>query len=238
MWILDRPIAHRGLHNEEFSENSVGAFKNAIENNYIIETDVHLIKTGEVIAFHDHNTKRMCKNNKRVCDLTIDDIKGDDYLLPDGSHIPLFSELLELAEGKVGIMLELKISPKVFGKKLEKSVYSLIKGKESWVAVQAFDPRTIIWFKYHAPEFIRGMLSANIIFHFTRFLRYLADPHFLSYDINGVANESVQKNIKRHHYPVLTWTIRTEEKLEKAYSQKVDNIIFETIKLPNNSFKK
>ena len=40
MWLLDRPIAHRGLHDETAPENSMAAFKKAIEKNYYIEIDV------------------------------------------------------------------------------------------------------------------------------------------------------------------------------------------------------
>ena len=40
MWLFEKPIAHRGLHNKEFTENSMGSFRNAIEHGYNIETDV------------------------------------------------------------------------------------------------------------------------------------------------------------------------------------------------------
>ena len=43
-------IAHRGLHNDIYPENSIGAFTNAINNNYGIELDVHKTK--------DDNKKR------------------------------------------------------------------------------------------------------------------------------------------------------------------------------------
>ena len=35
---LERPIAHRGLHNEnQIIENTLEAFENAIQNDYLIE---------------------------------------------------------------------------------------------------------------------------------------------------------------------------------------------------------
>ena len=52
MWLYDRPIAHRGLHDNANTENSMGAFRNAIEKGYNIETDVHILKSGEVVIFH------------------------------------------------------------------------------------------------------------------------------------------------------------------------------------------
>ena len=39
-WLFARPIAHRGLHNEEFPENSMPAYQLAIDNDFNIEIDV------------------------------------------------------------------------------------------------------------------------------------------------------------------------------------------------------
>lgn len=41
-WITEIPAAHRGLNNSDIPENSMAAFKNAIENGYEIELDVQL----------------------------------------------------------------------------------------------------------------------------------------------------------------------------------------------------
>jgi hypothetical protein len=96
MWLFERPIAHRGLHNETLTENSMGAFRNALEHGYNIEIDVHLLKSGEVVIFHDGSLNRVCGKDVKITDLTLDDIKGDEYLLPSGEHIPLLTELLDL----------------------------------------------------------------------------------------------------------------------------------------------
>ena len=63
MWLFERPIAHRGYHNETATENSMSAFRLAIEKGYNIETDVHLLKSGEVVIFHDNTLNRVCKKN-------------------------------------------------------------------------------------------------------------------------------------------------------------------------------
>ena len=78
MWLFERPIAHRGLHNETLTENSMGSFANAIERGYNIETDVHLLKSGEVVVFHDNTLKRVCGKDVKISDLTLEDIKSDN----------------------------------------------------------------------------------------------------------------------------------------------------------------
>jgi glycerophosphoryl diester phosphodiesterase len=54
-WLFSRPIAHRGLHDEQngIIENSITAFKNAADNGFNFETDLYLLKDGKIAAFHD-----------------------------------------------------------------------------------------------------------------------------------------------------------------------------------------
>ncbi len=234
MWLFERPIAHRGLHNGTMTENSMASFRNAIEKGYNIETDVHLLKTGEVVAFHDFSLKRVCGKNVKIKDLTLDDIKSDNYLLPNGEHIPLFSELIELAEGKTGILLELKFGGLNYD--LEREVIKLIKGKENFIAVQAFNPFTIIWFRKHAPEFIRGSLSANGIMFLTKLAFKAMAPDFLAYNVNELATANKAYN-KNGDLNILCWTVRKKEQLQNAINEKANNIIFEHLDLEEEKFE-
>ena len=54
-WLVDRPIAHRGLHNKAGGiwENTAPAFANAIKGNYAIECDLQISADGEAMVFHD-----------------------------------------------------------------------------------------------------------------------------------------------------------------------------------------
>ena len=69
-------IAHRGLYNnkEGIVENTIKAFNKAIEKGYAIELDVQILKDGNLIVFHDDNLLRLTGKNKRVYDLTLDDV--------------------------------------------------------------------------------------------------------------------------------------------------------------------
>lgn len=233
MWLFERPIAHRGLHNDTMTENSMASFHNAIENGYNIETDVHILKSGEVVIFHDFTLKRLCGYDVSISDLTLDDIKSDKYLLPNGEHIPLFSELMAIAEGKTGILLELKYSGLNY--KQERAVYDLIKGKESFIAVQAFNPMTIVWFKQHAPEFYRGSLSSNQVTYLTKFFFKFMKPNFLAYDVKNLKTANKVFN-KKGDLNILTWTVRSKEDIESAIKHKANNIIFETVDLVSENF--
>ena len=58
-WILNRPIAHRGLHGDGVPENSKAAYLAAIASGYPIEMNVQLTADEQLVCFHDDNLKRM-----------------------------------------------------------------------------------------------------------------------------------------------------------------------------------
>lgn len=233
MWLYEKPVAHRGLHDAEAPENSMAAFRKAIEKGYHIETDVHLLKSGEVAVFHDDNLKRICGKNAKIKDLTLDDVNGDEYLLPNGEHIPLFSDFLDLVNGQVGILLELKYAG-LGNYELEKKVLDLIAGKEDWIAVQAFNPYTIAWFAENAPQFRRGLLSLWAIgFDVGMYWRRMK-PDFISFEASGLG--LIKKYVAKRNARLLSWTNDSREKVEKSIKNGVNNIIFENIDLDEIGF--
>ena len=66
--------AHRGLHNESRPENSMSAFKAALDHGYGVELDVHLLKDGTLAVFHDDKLIRVTGQEGRVCDLTAEQL--------------------------------------------------------------------------------------------------------------------------------------------------------------------
>ena len=236
MWLFDRPIAHRGQHDDpkQCTENSMAAFRLAVQNGYNIETDVHLLKTGEVVIFHDNTLKRVCGKNVNIKDLSLDDIMGQDYLLPNGEHLPLLTELLELVEGtQSGILLELKINGANYD--LENAVYELIKGKEDHIAMQSFNPWSVAWFAEHAPEFYHGLLAVSLIMPLGKMMFKKMRPDFIAYDVKSL-NDSIAKYCDKKGINLLSWTIRTPELLDKALSIGINNIIYEKLDLDQIGF--
>ena len=106
-------IAHRGVHNNiDIPENSIKAFKKALDNKYNIEFDIHVTKDNKLVVFHDDNLKRMTGLNKKIEDLTLDEIRSLK-LLNTNERIPLFKEVLDLVNGKVLLDIEIKNTKKI-----------------------------------------------------------------------------------------------------------------------------
>ena len=108
-WLTARPIAHRGLHdsNKLVWENTLTAFSRAIEHNYGIECDVHLTKDGVPVIFHDGDLKRLTGETGEVHDRTSAEMQK---LRIGGTkdHPPTLREMLNLIQGRVPLVIELK----------------------------------------------------------------------------------------------------------------------------------
>lgn len=95
-------VAHRGASGYE-PENTLRAFKKAVDMGArMIELDVHLSKSGDVIVFHDENTS----DKKKVKELTTQELRKCN--VGKGEYIPLLSEVMDLVDQKAILNIELK----------------------------------------------------------------------------------------------------------------------------------
>ena len=82
-------FVHRGGDEVE-TENTLEAFKYSSDLGFVyIETDVQATKDGKVVIFHDSNLRRLAGLNKKVNELTLEEIRSVDLL--QGGKIPLLS---------------------------------------------------------------------------------------------------------------------------------------------------
>ena len=77
-------IAHRGLHGEGVCENSMEAFRRAIESGYGIELDVHLTKDNKLCVIHDSYLSRMTDKPGVAERLTSEEL--EKYLMEPGVY--------------------------------------------------------------------------------------------------------------------------------------------------------
>lgn len=234
-WLVNTPIAHRGLHdgNKQIPENSLLAFKQAIRYNYAIELDIVFTKDGQVIAFHDYNTERLCGVDAKVSELTLSELKTFT-LCNSQEKIPTLPEVLEQVKGKVPLLIEIKNKGKVGH--FEYSIYEHLKDYIGQYAIQSFNPRSLKWFSKQQPQVIRGHLASRChrvnLPYYKRYISKnllslgLSKPDFIGYKIEDLPYKSVTK--VRSKLPILGWTINTHSKLDHAKLY-CDNFIFEHI---------
>ena len=222
--------AHRGLHdgNKEIPENSLQAFRLAMENGYGMELDVQLTADGQLVVFHDKTLKRVCGVDRVLHTLTYEELQL--YPLPDGSCIPLFSQVLDLVAGQVPLIVEVKYHGNVTA--IAKAAADALKDYKGPYCVESFHPLAMRYFKLHAPEVIRGQLAYggpwkkednSLVLHFALkhlLVNCLSRPHFVAYSVptDHTLSMWLMKNL--FHPLLAAWTIREQivlDDCEKAY---------------------
>ena len=235
-WLVNRTIAHRGLHDERLPENSLGAFRAAVEKGYAIETDLQLTADGVIVVFHDEKMKRMTGRELVINDCMYDEIKDIPLIGGENEYIPTLEQLLETVDGKVPLLIEIKTHENIGS--LEAPLTERLRRYNGKFAVQSFNPFIVKWFRKNAPEFVRGQLAAFFDAEFgngvrawlqRRVLRNcmlngICGAQFTSYDTKGIKRKRLLRIKKK--MPVLMWTVRTPERLESCKGY-FDNIIFE-----------
>ena len=92
-------FAHRGLHGNGVPENSMEAFRLALEGGYGIELDVHLMADGNLAVIHDASLKRTAGVDVRIEDLTL-----ADSLEESGSGVVLLNSGDGLCGGRIDFL--------------------------------------------------------------------------------------------------------------------------------------
>lgn len=231
-WLVKQKIAHRGLHDEVSPENSLSAFKKAVEKGYAIETDVQMTADGILLVFHDEILDRMTEGKGLISQKNFNEICN--YTLKNSEEkIPLLSEVLSLVGGKVPLLIEIK-SHKNIGAEEEK-IKAMLEKYDGQYAFQSFNPFIVKWFKDNMPDVKSGVLSSffkdvklsvfqKIILK-NLWLNKLTKPDFISYNVDDATNFKKLTKIKGT-LPILFWTVRSTEQM-RLVSEKCDNIIFE-----------
>jgi glycerophosphoryl diester phosphodiesterase len=222
--------AHRGLHGNGIPENSMAAFRAALEAGCGVELDLHLLKDGSLAVFHDGTLDRCTGKSGKPEDLTTADL--ENYPLEGTEEtIPLFSQVLELFAGKAPIIVELKPVGSNHGA-LCQAACDLLDAYSGPYCLESFDPRCIYWLKKHRPDLIRGQLSEDFVhnpknplpmhmkFLLTHLLEnFLTRPDFVAYRFQD--RKALSPFLARKVWGAqgVTWTITRKEDLETAHKE-------------------
>ncbi len=232
-----RQVAHRGLHDRELGipENSLPAFARAVEQGKAIELDLHATADNRLVVLHDFQLKRMTGVPGIVEEWTLEDL-SKLRLQGTDAQIPTLDEVLELVNGKVPLLLEIKSERLGEVGRLEPVLMKRLASYQGEFILEAFNPEVLVWLHRHAPQYIRGQLGnlddENRQFKFySRHLMFnpRSRPDFIAFDIQK-SGSKLRLAGKKHGLPLLGWTIRTEAELKKA-DRLCDGVIYEHLEL-------
>ena len=151
--------AHRGLHGNGVPENSLEAFRHAMENGYGMELDIHLMSDGNLAVIHDASLRRTADADVQIEDLTTQDLAK--YSLEGTAEgVPTFRQVLDLVAGKVPLIVELKPMNENHAE-LTEAACKMLDEYKGLFCMESFDPRCIRWLKKNRPGILRGQLAHN-----------------------------------------------------------------------------
>ena len=228
----NRFIAHRGLHKSRIiPENSIQAFKNAMEKNYAIEFDINITIDKQIVIFHDDDLNRLCNKKEKIEEVTYDFLK-DLKLYESDEKIPLLKELLDEVNEKIPLVIEIK-KHKNIGL-LENKLVDLLENYKGKYLICSFEKNILFWFKKNKPNFKRGLIFESNPKKFEKYNKtlflykyYKIKPDFISLDYK-LLESSIYDFCKRKNLQIISWTIRDKKNYEKIKT-KVDAVIFENI---------
>lgn len=228
--------AHRGLHENGTAapENSLEAFRRAVDAGFGIELDIQLSKDGVVVVFHDDTLKRVCGVEGSVCDYTYDELLRLK-LCGTKERIPRLEEVLQLVAGKVPLIVELKLPTKDIS--LCPIADELLSAYQGVYCVESFNPLGLMWYRRHRSAVVRGQLADSfskekshkgcLYFALQHLLfNFLTKPDFVAY--HHKYPRALSRRICQRLYKCLAvaWTIRSREEMEQAKGA-FDLFIFE-----------
>ena len=242
-FLTERPFAHRGYHSwslndcRKIPENSLEAFKLAIEKNYSIEMDIHLTKDLDLIVFHDFFLGRLTTKTGFVFNKSLNYI--NQARLSNNEKVPTLEEALNLINGRVPVLLEIKYS-KLMKKNIEIFTRVLAEKLENYkgpLALMSFSSDLMKYLSKNnffknfplglttsfpnretlAKKIKNNKIESEIISN---------KLQFISQDWKGIRNSRI-KRLKNLDIVILSWTITSKE-IEEGLEDLVDNITFES----------
>lgn len=219
-------IAHRGLfNNKDVPENSLKAFKLAVENGYGIELDTQITKDDRIVVFHDGNLKRMTGIDKKLIDCTYEELLNYP-LLDTEERIPLFSDVLKVLKKDTPLVVEIKAEGRnILNTKL---TLQMLREYGGLFNIESFEPRVVYYLKKNEPDVIRGQLSTDSVFNkdatnpmFIKIMcsyllfHFLNKPDYVAYDCKHTDNLSFKIISRLFKAECIAWTVKSQEEYEK-----------------------
>jgi glycerophosphoryl diester phosphodiesterase len=238
--------AHRGLHDNKTDapENSLEAFRKAVEAGFGIELDVQLSKDRVPVVFHDFTLQRICGAEGKLMDYTYEELQ-QFTLFGTSEKIPKLEDVLALVDGRVPLIVEYKIPG--CHTEICSIADKMLSEYKGLYCIESFNPLGLLWYRKNRKKVMRGQLADNFIkagekelsklvyFSIQHLLfNFLTKPDFIAYNHNYYRDLSRQLCRYLYKSTSVAWTVRNKEELN-ARKGDFDIFIFDSFMPENNN---
>jgi glycerophosphoryl diester phosphodiesterase len=140
--------------------NTLAGVRRAVEGGaHVVEVDVRTTKDGALVCLHDPDVDRTTDGKGPVAGMTLAEVKKLDAGAKfdpkyAGERVPTLREVLELARGQIGVMIDLKEDGKEYVEKIAAEVRKHGEPKQTVLGVRSVG---------HARQFARLLPEARQI---------------------------------------------------------------------------
>jgi len=217
-------IGHRGAAGYE-PENTLRSFKRALELGVdMIELDVHLCKSGEVVVVHDDTVGRTTNGSGYVGQKTLTELRELDA--GRGERIPTLPEVLDLIDKRARINIELKgpYTALAVSELIEQRVRDMRWGYEDFL-ISSFSKSELSTFRNRSPNTPIGLLLHETDILNLRYRKYamLIGASSIHMPLNLASQRSVNFT-KDSGKKVLVWVVNDPADIEFVKRLGVDGI--------------
>jgi glycerophosphoryl diester phosphodiesterase len=241
--VFVRPIAHRGLHDRAKGrvENTAPAFQAAIDRGYGIECDLQAAADDVPMVFHDTKLERLMDAAGPIRSYTAKELGRFRYAASD-QRMLRFSDFLQLVNGRVPLLIEVKGDRQSFRGDFLANVARLARRYKGPIALMSFERGLVMALGELATRVPRGSVvgskqflaglwrkaergdkgrGASRVFGTTP-----VDVSFLAVDVKLAAVARKWLVRQSLQIPLFTWTVRTPRQRATA-ARWADAPIFE-----------
>ncbi|MFC4600068.1 glycerophosphodiester phosphodiesterase [Cohnella hongkongensis] len=217
-------VAHRGFSGKA-PENTMAAFKLALSYPYVqwIELDVQLSRDGVPVVFHDSTLDRTTNGKGRVADYSAEELARLDAggwmdAAYSSEGVPALDQVLELADGRCRLNIELKAGQSDFDRLALRAVEVIrSRGKEEEHMVTSFEPDILRAVRKYSPTLRTGLIINDHPDDLFDRLREL-DCSCLSIGFRHLTGKLLEQ-AARASIDVMAWTVNSVSDLRRLGSR-------------------
>lgn len=223
---------HRGAY-DSAPENTLPAFKLAVDMGADgVEFDIQLTKDNEIVVIHDEKIDKLSDSQGFVKDYTLSELKKFNFGGATFAQIPTLSEVLELLKpSPVDINIELKTGI-IFYEGIEEKALKLVAsfGMGDRIVWSSFNHLSVQAVKQLDPNAHTALLCGKGIFT-TGEECAKTDAEALHCGLQQMYHPRLINECRRHGVKVRVYTVNSPEDLSYAYSNGIDGVFTNNIKL-------
>lgn len=213
-----KKIGHRGVRGIR-PENTLESILEAVNLGFdMTEIDIQMTKDGKIIVFHDYDLKRLFNSNKKISELTYEE------LLTITDEIPLLKEVIKNIKDK---NMELNIEIKELFQKngiIEELIYLLERYSfKEKVLISSFDHVILKEIKKRDKMLKTAVLVASRPADPVSVIKAAEADGYNS--LYYFMDKEIISECHKHGYFVNIWTVNTKAEAEYYKNMGVDGII-------------